>query len=58
MEEYRANLMGPDGHVMSRVDLICEDEETARERAQQLAQDRVVELWQGARKIAEYHPRH
>jgi hypothetical protein len=43
---------------MSRVDLICEDEETARERAQQLAQDRVVELWQGARKIAEYHPRH
>lgn len=58
MEEYRAYLMGPEGYVMSRVDLICEDEETARERAQQLAQDRVVELWQGPRKIAEYHPRH
>jgi hypothetical protein len=58
MEEYKAYLIGPGGRITSRVDLICEDEETARERAQELAQDRVVELWQGARKIAEYHPRH
>ena len=57
MEEYRAYLLGPDGHVESRIDLICSDETTAKERAEQLADDRPVELWQGDRKIAEYPAR-
>jgi hypothetical protein len=53
----RIHVMGPDGHVMSRVDLICEDEETARERASSL--HRIAWSNSGrARKIAEYHPRH
>jgi hypothetical protein len=56
MEEYKACLLGPDGRVAWRVDLICEDEKAAREQAQQLAQKCPVELWQGARKIAEYPP--
>jgi len=43
-------LLGPDGHV----DIVCSDEDTAKERAQQLAQDNAVELWQGDRKIAVY----
>lgn len=58
MEEYRAYLLGPDGRIVSRIDLLCSDEDTAKERAEQLAQDCAVELWQGDRKIATYPPRH
>ena len=50
MEEYRAYLLGPDGHL-------CADENTAKQKAQDLAEDCVVELWQGARKIAVNQPR-
>jgi hypothetical protein len=57
MEEYRAYLLGPDGRIASRIDLICEDENAARERARQLAHDCAVELWCGDRKIAEYPAR-
>jgi len=54
MEDYRVYLLGPDGHVVQRVDIVCSDEDTAKERAQQLAQDNAIELWQGDRKIAVY----
>jgi hypothetical protein len=57
MEEYRAYLLGPDGHIVDRVDLLCADENTAKQKAEDLAEDCVVELWQGARKIAVYQPR-
>lgn len=56
MEDYKAYLLGPDGHIAGRVDLVCEDEPTAKERAQQLALDCIVELYRGLRKIAEFHP--
>jgi hypothetical protein len=54
MEEYSAYLVGPDGRIASRIDLICEDENSAREKARQLADGCAVELWFGDRKIAEY----
>jgi hypothetical protein len=47
--------MRPDGHILSRVDLVCEDDEAAKERAEQLADGHDVELWQLGRKIA-VHP--
>ena len=31
MQEYRAYIMGPDGHVQKRVDLRCNDENEAIE---------------------------
>jgi hypothetical protein len=48
--DYRAYLIGPDGHIQSRVDLVCEHEEAAKERAKQLVDGRDVELWQLDRK--------
>lgn len=54
MSEYRAYLMGADGHIQSRVDLTCEDEEAAKEQAKQLADGHDVELWQRGRKIATF----
>lgn len=36
MQEYRAYIMGSDGHVLERVDLQCNDEDEAIELAKQL----------------------
>lgn len=54
MNEYRAYLMEPDGHIRSRVDVVCEHEEAAKEWAKQLVDGHDVELWQGDRKIATF----
>jgi hypothetical protein len=53
---YRAFLLGPDGHVVDRVDLFCRDENEAKQKAQELAKNCPVELWQCARKIAKFEP--
>ena len=44
MNEYRSYLIGPNGHIQSRVDLICEHEEAAKEDAKQLGDGHDVEL--------------
>jgi hypothetical protein len=54
MNGYRAYLIGPDGHIKSRFDLICEHEEAAREQAKQLVDGHDVELWQLGRQIATF----
>ena len=54
MNEYRIYLKGSDGHIKSRVDLICEHEEAARTQAKRLVDGHDVELWHGAEKIAEF----
>jgi hypothetical protein len=54
MNEYRAYLVGPDGHIQSRVDLICEHEEAAKEQAKQLVDGHDVELWHLDRKITTF----
>jgi hypothetical protein len=46
MQEYRAYILGPDGHVQSLVDIICANEEAAREQAKQLVDGHDIELWQ------------
>ena len=58
MLDFRAYILDRDGHIERRVDLICADEEAARERASQLAQASDVELWQRDRRIAVFHVRH
>ena len=58
MEEYKAYFIGSDGHVIHRIDLICESEDVARERARQLVDRQPVELWQVDRLIARFEPTH
>jgi hypothetical protein len=52
MQEYRAYLIGPDGHIFQRTDLVCVDDEAAKESAERLVNGHDVELWQLDRKIA------
>ena len=51
---YRAFLLGPDGHVFGRVDIYCDTEEEAKQRAQLLVDGHDVELWQEKRRIAVF----
>ena len=52
MLQYRAYLIGRDGLIMHRVDMFCDNDEAAKERALLLVDGNTVELWQGARLVA------
>ena len=54
MHAYRAYVIGPDGQIVHRVDLMVEDDEAAKESAKLLVDGRTVELWDGGRKIADF----
>jgi len=58
MQEYRAYIIGPDGHIQERIDLLCADDNAAKERAQQLLNGHKVELWQLDRQIATFTRKH
>jgi hypothetical protein len=58
MQEYRAYVIGSDGHVKLRIDLFCADDDAATERAKALVDGHDVELWQLGRKIAEFRTKH
>jgi hypothetical protein len=54
MPDYRACILRPDGHVRSRVDLDCQDEAQAREKAEALADGHDAELWELDRRIERF----
>ena len=56
MAEYRAYVIGTDGHIERRVDLVLPDETTALQRAKQLVDGHAVELWEGATRIERFEP--
>jgi hypothetical protein len=58
MQDYRAFIIGPDGHVRDRVDLWCRTEDDAKERAKQLVNGYDVELWQRDHRIAVFRHGH
>jgi hypothetical protein len=44
MAEYRAYVLGDDGHIIRAVELDCPDDEAAVDQAKLLAVDHAVEL--------------
>jgi hypothetical protein len=54
---YRAYVIGLDGHVAMRIDLSCQSDGDARERTRELVDGHAVELWDGARMIQRFEPR-
>lgn len=57
MPEYRASLIGEDGRVLRSVQLVCPDDETAKEYARQLVDGLAIELWQGDRQVGTFMSR-
>jgi hypothetical protein len=57
MPDYRAYLIGPDGCIHGRVELICIDDDDVLEHAMQVVDGHDVELWQLDRRIAMFAKR-
>ena len=55
MEQCKAYFIGPDGHIIHRIDLICESEDSLGSEPQ-LVDRQPVELWQVDRLIARFEP--
>jgi hypothetical protein len=51
MPEYRAYIIGHDGHIQRYEPIVCADDEAAIAKAERLVDGHDVELWQGARKV-------
>ncbi len=56
MPEYQAYVIGKDGRIEQRLDLVCADVTAAAERAKSLAGSHAFELWQLDRKIRTFKP--
>ena len=57
MPDYRAYIIGRDGHFEKAVALDCADDSAAIESAKQLIDGHDVELWQRDRRIARFDTR-
>jgi hypothetical protein len=55
--EYRAFVIGADGHFQNFRALVCDTDESAIAWAEQLLEDRPIELWSGARLVKRLSPR-
>lgn len=53
MPDYRAYIIGTDGHFVKVIDLDCRDDDAAIESAKQFVNGSDVELWQRDRRIAQ-----
>jgi hypothetical protein len=56
MPGYYVYIKGEDGHFKDRHAVICENDEEAEARAKQFVDGHAVELWEEARKVAEFTP--
>jgi hypothetical protein len=54
MSQYRAYIVGIDGQVIRAIELVCSNDDSAKEYAKQLVDDHDVELWQGDRRITSF----
>jgi len=51
MAEYRAYVVGDDGHFVSFEGFACQDDAEAVAKAQRLTDGHDIELWSGARFV-------
>jgi hypothetical protein len=57
MADYRAYIIGQDGHFIGAIQLVCPDDDTAKQYAEQLVDGHDVELWQCERQVAKFDGR-
>jgi hypothetical protein len=55
--EYRAYIIGDDGHFIDAEPIICENDDAAIKRAEQLVNGRAIELWSGQRFVIKLEPK-
>lgn len=52
MVEYRVYEIGDGDHIVKATPMICKDDSEAIEKAGQLGEGRVIEIWSGERFVA------
>lgn len=52
-QSYRAYLIGPDGHIVGREDLICSTDAEAVEQASRFTDKHEVEVWNECRLVTK-----
>jgi ABC-type antimicrobial peptide transport system ATPase subunit len=57
MAEYRAYIVGDDGHFIGFEPLVCADDSEAIERAKRLVSKHPVEIWSGERLVQRLNAR-
>jgi hypothetical protein len=53
MQEYRAYIVGLNGHIIGVEPMVCANDEEAIERARLLVKGHTVELWCGSRLVIQ-----
>lgn len=56
MAEYRAYVIGCDGHIVSATGLVCKDDEEAIAEVRALLLERSIEIWSGERFVIRLDP--
>ena len=56
LKHYHAFELTSRDEDITLIDLHCESEEDAKQRAKQLVQDLPIELWEGPMRIARFEP--
>jgi hypothetical protein len=51
MAEYRIFTVGTDGHFISSKPLLCDDDEEAVQKAEQLLDGHDLQIWSGPRYV-------
>jgi hypothetical protein len=54
MAAHRADLINVDGTILKAIDLVCPDDDIAKEHAQSLVDGHDIELWHGSRLVAKF----
>jgi hypothetical protein len=54
MAEYRVYVLDKDGHISRAIELVCPDDEAAKQSARQFVDGHDIELWQRGRQIAKF----
>jgi hypothetical protein len=53
--EYRAYIIGGDGHILRAIEIDCADDGAAAEQAKLLVEGNVAELWQRERIVGKFN---
>jgi hypothetical protein len=54
MTEYRVYILDKNSHFLRAVELVCPNDDAAKEQAKQFVDGHDVELWQQDRRIANF----
>jgi hypothetical protein len=55
MGQYRAYIIGSDGHIIRAIEIDCADDGAATEQAKLLVEGNVAELWQRERIVGKFN---